>query len=595
MNRTTTSLWLALAAALVMSTAAVGADQLVPGSRLSLKVGNNGREKLSFKSKGSFTIPVPGSADDPSQHGATLQIVNPGTSESFTFSLPQTHWSMTPSGSLYKYRDSALAEAGKVKIAIIKGRQLKVSGKKVGITLDESSQGALAVVLTSGTIRYCARFDDGSVRRDAPGSFSAKGAPPPGACPAPSSTTTTTPGGSTTTVSLPLTTTTTSPGATTTTISLPLTTTTITLPVTTTTGAPGTSTTTIVIGSTTTSTVVAGSTTTTLPPMSLVFTTTAGTTDCGPAGLTTAPATPVSGELDSDTGGTTKIVDLGLGCLYVGGGGATIIPPGPIPAGAASYFDIQGSNLVASNGTGTLDCTKGAGPGTHCINGNAGTGGGACSSDLNCGGSAGSCGLDPNCFFGPPLEFLSPAPFGALTTCAVNVVQTDASGTGDPTLGTSTVTLPISSRVYITGNTSSPCPRCVSGLCTYGQRQGLACTTTSSSLTSQDCPPTLSGFQAPLPVALNPLTTGSASLTDSAGNFCPSQRTAGAFGQTTARRIFEQGIPGGDLTDGLPHAASLGSAFCIPPTNNVAVDGVADLPGPGGTSLNGNAQIVPTP
>ncbi len=110
---------------------------------------------LSFKSTGPFTPPTPGSGDDPSNVGASLQILNPGTSESFTFNLPQAHWSV--SGTTFRYVDSALVEAGKVKIAII-GRILKVSGKKIGITLNEPTQGTLDAVFTTGSIRYCASF-----------------------------------------------------------------------------------------------------------------------------------------------------------------------------------------------------------------------------------------------------------------------------------------------------------------------------------------------------------------------------------------------------------------------------------------------------
>src|SRR5262249_15837736 len=93
-------------------------DQLVPGTRLSLNA-SNGKENPSFKSKGPFTIPAAGGADDPANAGATFEISNPGTGESFTFDLPKTHWSSTPAGTLFKYRDSTLAETGKVKIALV--------------------------------------------------------------------------------------------------------------------------------------------------------------------------------------------------------------------------------------------------------------------------------------------------------------------------------------------------------------------------------------------------------------------------------------------------------------------------------------------
>jgi hypothetical protein len=353
---------------------------------------------------------------------------------------------------------------------------------------------------------------------------------------------------------------------------------------------------------TTTLTTVTTTTTTTLmcPAVSgtkLAFTTAVGTSSCGPAGLATPPAAPLSGELDSDTSCSTKIADLGLGCLCFGGGGATIVACGKIPDGATSLLDISGpGTLAGSTGTSSNDCTKGAGPGKHCANNNSVP---ACTSDGDCGGAAGSCALDANCFFGPPLPIVSPPPFAALTTCVLNVVQTNASGTFNGTTGDSNVSLPLSSRVYISGNTASPCPKCLSGHCdptwktntnTTSPDTNAVCTPTGIQLTTTDCRPSLPGFQAPLPVNLTPLTTGTVSMTSATGMFCP-QNNAGAFGQGNAQCIQETGMPAGSLSDGLPHNSNLASVFCIPATGNAAVDGVADLPGPGAIGLNGNAQL----
>ena len=381
---------------------------------------------------------------------------------------------------------------------------------------------------------------------------------------------------------------------------------------------------------TTTATTTTSTTTTTHPPTEarLAFTTTAGTTSCGGAGLAPGPScSPVTctGELDSDTTCSTKTNDLGRGCLYIGGGNAKAIPPGAVPAGATSYFDIVGTNLFASDGTGTLDCTKGAGPAKGCLNNDALP---ACTSDANCGGVTNACFPNANCFFGPPLEFPNPL-LSSLTTCVLNVIKTDASGTADPSIGASSVKIPLASEVYVTGNLGSPCPHCVSGSCTYGANAKGACTTTSSSLTSQDCPPERAGgaYQAPLPVTLSPLNTSSSSLTSSTGKFCTDklctdnfapctmdtdctclnppactshvpcrdQLTNGAFGQTSAQCIKEAGSPAGDLSGGTAKPATLAAVFCIPSTTNSTIDGVADLPGPGATSLPGMAQLVPTP
>src|SRR5439155_15811317 len=150
------------------------------------------------------------------------------------------------------------------------------------------------------------------------------------------------------------------------------------------------------------------------------------------------------------------------------------------------------------------DCLVGAGPGKHCVNNSSLP---SCSSDGDCGGTAGSCALDANCFFGPPLPIISPGAFSSLTTCVLNVVQTTAVGRGDSSLGSSTLSLPLSSRVYITGNTASPCPKCLSGSCDPTWKTATAatspdsnqpCTAVGSKMTSNDCRPSLPGFQAPL-------------------------------------------------------------------------------------------------
>jgi hypothetical protein len=71
------------------------------------------------------------------------------------------------------------------------------------------------------------------------------------------------------------------------------------------------------------------------------------------------------------------------------------------------------------------------------------------------------------------------------------------------------------------------------------------------------------------------------------------QRQPGAFQVGDARTITETGSPAGPLTDQLTHASTLVSVFCIPPSFNGAVDGTADLPGPGAVSLPGVTQIQP--
>src|SRR5207247_1905660 len=316
----------------------------------------------------------------------------------------------------------------------------------------------------------------------------------------PPTTTTTTVAAPTTTTTVTAPTTTTSTGAATTTTSTGAATTT-------TSSAAATTTTSSAAATTTTSSAAPSTTSTTCAPsgLSLKYTTTAGTTSCGGAGFSSPASMPFTGAIDSDPACSVKTFDLGASCLYIGGGSANTIPPGATPAGATSYLDVGcPGQLIASNGTGKLDCTKGSGPGSECVNagtctsgpnpgavcfagsdcssGCTGAGtpaacctGGArgacaclgpnphkpCTSDTDCGGAfppAGACQPVENCFFGPPLAIPDPA-IPVMSTCVINVIATDASGTGDPTTGAASVDIPLVSRVYLTGHVASPCPQ----------------------------------------------------------------------------------------------------------------------------------------
>jgi hypothetical protein len=332
----------------------------------------------------------------------------------------------------------------------------------------------------------------------------------------------------------------------------------------------------------------------------LLFTTVPGTTSCGGAGLSPPAGAPTSGQLYSDTGASTPIAGgaLGLGCLYIGGGNATSVPPDQIPDQSTEILSVSGGTLSANAGTGPADCTQGAAATKHCIG--ATNHGASCTSDSNCQVSLpDSCAVDAKCFFGPPL----PIPNGGLSTCVLNVIKTDAGGTVNTATGDTTISLPMFSRTYLTGNATSPCPKCISNSCVGGANNGMGpCTAVGTEAlgpTSLDCPPLPAQFLAQLNVDLTPLTTGQAIKTASDANFCasigqgtnPTSGAPGAFGKPTAKAIVETGAPGGDLTDNLGHNANLASVFCIPMTNNLSIDIAADLPGPGSIGLNGTAQL----
>ena len=142
----------------------------------------------------------------------------------------------------------------------------------------------------------------------------------------------------------------------------------------------------------------------------------------------------------------------------------------------------------------------------------------------------------------------------------------------------------------------SPCPRCVGGTCNFGPNQGQPCVGVGVDGTTHDCPPDGYFFLAPLAVALDPLTTGSSTLPADGnpspdGIFCPSQGNAGAFTVPAARSVEMQGSPAAGGLDATQKPAVMVSAFCIPRTGNVLIDGAANLPGPGATSLGGTLQL----
>jgi hypothetical protein len=69
------------------------------------------------------------------------------------------------------------------------------------------------------------------------------------------------------------------------------------------------------------------------------------------------------------------------------------------------------------------------------------------------------------------------------------------------------------------------------------------------------------------------------------------QRRPGAFRDATVRTISYAGARPGSLKDHSPHRSTIVSTFCIPPVFAPAIDVNANLGGPGGLSLEGEAQL----
>ena len=177
MSTTTRYTTAVLLAAIVLAVPAHAAVQMLPGKRIVARAG--AAQRFVFVTTTAVSAPVRGGPDDPLVAGAVLQIINPGTQEFANFPLPAANWSASGAGTTYRYRDGV----GAVRSIVLRnGRRLRIQARSVGITLNEPSQGSLGLNLVSGGQQYCALFG-GSVLRDEPGRFVARGAPAPAMCP----------------------------------------------------------------------------------------------------------------------------------------------------------------------------------------------------------------------------------------------------------------------------------------------------------------------------------------------------------------------------------------------------------------------------
>lgn len=322
------------------------------------------------------------------------------------------------------------------------------------------------------------------------------------------------------------------------------------------------------------------------------FTVLPGSPSCA---LNPPPEGLISGSVQN--GASVTIGELGLGCLYAGA-----LEGLSLPSGGTAFLDVTGVQLLppavtlgGSDGTGTFDCTRGAGPDRYCTNDPNVT----CVSDADCGGSAGTCNLEAHCYFGPPIPLLFG---GTLGTCVINAFLTDMCGQVTLLPPAATLATALSARVYLTGDPDFPCPLCVGcaepiepgcGTCTSGKNAGSACTPLGSENTSIDCPPDDVSFLTALTVPIPELTTGTSTMSEPSGFFCPDQTLVGAFHLTPARTVTEIGSPplgGGGLL-----SMTLAATFCIPESGNSLVDIVGGLPGVGAVTAAGELDLSQLP
>src|SRR2546425_1027169 len=261
-----------------------------------------------------------------------------------------------------------------------------------------------------------------------------------------------------------------------------------------TTSSTSTSTSTSTSSSTSTTLACCGSATHNVQPTQLSFTTGIGSGNCGTA-LNTA-------------GGT--FTNLKCGGLYTGGGGNSVPLPYAVPDMGQSFTKVTACSDPALTLSGTTPTE--AGVGNICTQGAVSKRGTSCTADSNCatpctlnsdcfsGGGTGVCVAgtcttavcsfekctNAGCLFGQPL----PIPNSASTptsVCVINVVANNASGTADCRSGASSLSLPLTSQLYLAGDLEpnaagiQVCPVCTF-TCSAGTNSKRPCTADA------DCP-----------------------------------------------------------------------------------------------------------
>ena len=246
-------------------------------------------------------------------------------------------------------------------------------------------------------------------------------------------------------------------------------------------------------------------------------------------------------------GGAPTVTNLVCSGLYTGGGDNSV----PLP------FAVPDNSFAISAIT---SCT-----------GQTGTLGGTTSAQT---GSNRTC-TSTGCFFGAPLAVPN-ASSTPTSVCVINTASTAASGTVVCNTGATTLSLPLSSQIYLTGDKQAaaagiqPCPTCRNpgsgNVCTGGPNNGMTCTPGTligpgtgdlAYPTSHDCPPDGSDSIGSLPVAflLNTGTvtwTGTVATNDTGSTASSDTRTFSGF-------CRDKALPGG--TGSFDTSSSAGGQF----------------------------------
>jgi hypothetical protein len=248
------------------------------------------------------------------------------------------------------------------------------------------------------------------------------------------------------------------------------------------------------------------------------------------------------------------VANINCAGLYTGGGGNSVPLPYAVPD--------QGSEVSAITSCAANVATLG--PTTSTQTG----------SNKNC--------TATGCRFGAPLAVPNP---GSTPTsvCVINALSAPVSGTVNCATGTTSVSAPLASVLFLTGDTATdptssiagiqPCPLCSASVCIGGSNAMGACVAGTSALnaaypTSNDCPPDPMFNIGTLPVSFS-LSSGTVSWTGTTATndtgstasvqnrvfsgFCRDVDSTGAFaGSTpaTAQLCWENGMAVGAACSG---------------------------------------------
>lgn len=162
-------IWWAVCAAgalIIPATVAQAVDQPISAGRLSVRRGPLAEKFAFISTDPALLFPAIGSADDPTQGGAVVEVFS-SNDEPVRFTIPPgTAWhSTTRTHATYRFHNVA-APAGPTPVArmvIRSGARLQVAIKSAGLTLTAPAS-FVAIRVTTGALRNCARFGPSDLR-----------------------------------------------------------------------------------------------------------------------------------------------------------------------------------------------------------------------------------------------------------------------------------------------------------------------------------------------------------------------------------------------------------------------------------------------